>query len=242
MSDDLKNKILEKLHHQKPYSHWRFVFIDTVRILCIFILLFVAGLALAYFIWDVIEVGSILDQKDSNIWHIFWHGLPEILLAVVLISTLMYYLYRQTDLPLVKNRIILFGTVWVILISTSSVIIFTLQNNKNLENGFFVTQEQLENLPYRLKRFDKIYKISRKPEMFTGRIVAITPINESDLKVTVKNRFEQIEITVKNNQFPSMVIYDDVAILLDPQNSTRILEIRKVPKRPFDPLNRPFQP
>jgi hypothetical protein len=242
MSDDLKNKILEKLHHQKPYSHWRFVLIDTVRILCILILLFVAGFALAYFVWDVIEAKLILDPDDGNIFHVFWHGLPEILLALLLISSLMYYLYRQTDLPLVKNRVLLFGSVWAILILISTGIIFTVQNNRSLENGFFGTQEQLENLPYRPKRFDMMYQTGRRPDVFMGRVVDIVPINETDLKIIIKNRFEQIEVVVNIDQLTSLEIDEDVLVRLDPQNPARVLDIREAPHRPFNPLNRPMQP
>jgi len=242
MPEKLKTKIKEKIIHEKPYSYWRFALIDFVRIFSILVLLLLAGYALAYFIWDTLEAKTILDGGDQNIFHTLSHGLPELLLIVLIISTIMYLLYRQTDLPLVKNRFLVFGSVWVFLIIVSSALVFAVQNSNVLEQSFFNTQDQLENLPYRPKRFGALYKKGKQPNVFVGRVVKINPVTESDLKIIVKNRFEQIELVLRNDSINDLELNEDVEVILDPVNPTQVISIREVPHRPFNPFTPPLQP
>jgi len=238
-NDDLKNKIIQKIHQEKPHSYWRFWLIDFLRIITIIILLIGAGLSLAYFIWDSLEANRLINFDGLDFWLMLTRGLPEILLIVALVSIILYLLYRQTDLPFVKNRSLVFGSVWIILVVLASCSIVLVQNSKSLENYFSNTQESLEGLPYRPKRFQDLYKQGKQETEFRGKVRDIAPFDSETSEVTVKNPFETNKYLLSNDFISEIQPGDTVLIEMDLQNPDLVLEIHKLPPRPFDPFIRP---
>lgn len=238
-NDDLKNKIIQKIHQEKPYSYWRFWLIDFLRIITIIILLIGAGLSLAYFIWDSLEANRLINFDGLNFWLMLTRGLPEILLIVAFVSIILYLLYRQTDLPFVKNRSLVFGSVWLILVVLASLSIVLVQNSNSLERYFSNTQETLENLPYRPRRIQDLYKQGKQETEFRGKVRKIIPYDRETSEVVVKNPFETNKYILSNNFISEIKPGDTVLIEMDIQNPDLVLKIRKLPPRPFDPFIRP---
>jgi hypothetical protein len=176
-------------------------------------------------------------------------------------------LYRQTDLPFVKNRSLVLGSVWVILVVVSTATIVFVQNSEQFEQYFMETQNTLESLPYRPNRFKNIYKETRIRNIFVGRVVQINKdsqnIENGDLNsiIIVENPFESKIFIVPNTLIQTIKPGDLVKITLsvsentaqdmgqDAQNNITntpdmdtIIEIQKLPKKPFDPLRSPIVP
>ena len=94
-NDDLKNKIIQKIHQEKPYSYWRFWLTDFLRITAIIILLIGAGLSLAYFVWDSLEANRLANFDGLNVWFMLQRGLPEILLIVILVRIFIFLYFKS---------------------------------------------------------------------------------------------------------------------------------------------------
>jgi hypothetical protein len=238
-NDDLKNKIIQKIHQEKQYSYWRFWVTDFLRILTIIILLIGSGLSLAYFVWDSLVANRLANFEGLNIWLILTRGLPEILLIVIVVSVILYLLYRQTDLPFVKNRSLVFGSVWLILVVLATLSIVLVQNSNSFEQYFSKTQESLEGLPYRPRRFQDLYREGRQATQFKGRVRSIKIIDSLKSEVTVQNPFETNKYLLSNSLIAEIKPGDTVLIEMDIQNPSIVLEIRKVPPRPFELFTRP---
>ncbi len=243
MPDALKNKILTQIHQQKPYSWWRFFLINVIKIIAVFILFCLSSLVLSYFVWDLIEANTLLAQSDQNLFTILNNSLPELLLFVLFVSLVLYLLYRQTDLPLVKNRGLVFGSVWFILALICGGVVWTVRENSAFEDEFFKTQSQLENLPYRPKRFNQMYQKIRKPDKFMGSIVSKTPISETQSKIVVRNQFEQFEFILDESvNSDNFKINQDVIIRFDQSNSNQILDIKLAGPEQSRRFRQPIQP
>ena len=230
---------MQKIRREKPHSYWRFWLTDFLRILLIIILLIGAGLSLAYFIWDSLEANRLVSFEGLNFWLMLTQGLPEILLIVTVMSIILYLLYRQTDLPFVKNRGLVFGSVWLILVVLASISIVLVQNSDSLDQYFSSTQKSLEGLPYRPKRFQDLYKQGRRATEFRGKVSNITPFDKKTSEVTVKNPFETNKYLLSNDFISEIQPGDTVLIEMDIQNPDLITKIHKLPPRPFSPFTRP---
>ena len=198
-----------------------------------------AGLSLAYFIWDSLEANRLINFDGLDFWLMLTRGLPEILLIVAFVSIILYLLYRQTDLPFVKNRSLVFGSVWIVLVVLASLSIVLVHYSNSFEDYFSNTQESLENLPYRPRRIQDLYKQGKQETQFRGKVRKITPFDRGSSEVVVKNPFETKKYLLSNDFISEIQPGDTVLLEMDIQNPDLVLEIHKLPPRPFDRFIRP---
>jgi hypothetical protein len=229
MIDKLKNKILEKVNHQKPYSKWRFWLIESAWIAAILGLLTMVCFGLAFAIWDWVEAANIPDPQGFNPFILIFKGLPELVLIAGVLSVIIYYLYRQTDFPLVKNRLLLSIILLVFVMITTSLILVTVENNDSAEKGFESAQNGLDNSIYRPKRIQQFYQESKEKGQVNGRIDRIEPRFE-DVGFTLVNPEEKIDFVTSRQVFKDFKVGDNVSVRFDPNDKNKVLEIR-----PFQP-------
>ncbi|MEI6729176.1 MAG: hypothetical protein WCK98_06055 [bacterium] len=227
--DKLKNKILEKVNHQKPYSKWRFWLIEGGWIAAILGLLTLVCFGLAFAIWDWIEAANIPDPQGFNPFMLIFKGLPELVLIAAVLSVIIYYLYRQTDFPLVKNRLLLSLILILFVTVTTSIILITVENNDNAQKGFESAQNGLDNSIYRPKRIQQFYNESKEKGIINGRIDRIEPRFE-DVGFTLVNPEEKIDFVTSRQIFKDFKVGDTVTIRFDPKDKNKVLEIK-----PFQP-------
>lgn len=229
MIDKLKNKILEKVNHQKPYSKWRFWLIEGAWITAILVLLTIVCFGLAFAIWDWIEAANIPDPQGFNLFTLIFKGLPELVLIAGVLSVVIYYLYRQTDFPLVKNRLLLSTILLTFVIITTSTILAAVVNNDVAEKTFESAQNGLDNSIYRPKRIQKFYQESKDKGLVNGRIDRLDTRFE-DVIFTLINPEEKIDFVTSRQVFKNFKVGDNITVRFDPSDKNKVLEIR-----PFQP-------
>ena len=229
MIDKLKNKILEKVNNQKPYSKWRFWLIEGAWIILILFLLTLVCFGLAFAIWDFVDAATIAIPVEFNPLVLIFKGLPELILIALVLSVIIYYIYRQTDFPLVKNRLLLSIILLTFVIITTSIILFAVENNDNAEKGFESAQNGLDNSIYRPKRLQQFYQQSKEKGFVNGRIENVD-LSFETVQFTLVNPEEKIDFKVSKLVFKNFKVGDTVTVRFDPKDNGKVLEIR-----PFQP-------
>lgn len=229
MIDKLKNKILEKVKKQKPYSKWHFWLIEGSWIATILGLLTLVCFGLAFAIWDWVEAANIPDPQGFNPFMLIFKGLPELVLIAAVLSVIIYYLYRQTDFPLVKNRLLLSVILVAFVIITTSLILVTVENNDNAQKGFESAQNGLDNSIYRPKRIQQFYQQSKEKGLVNGRIDRVEARFEN-VSFTLINPEEKLDFVTTIQIFKDFKVGDNVSVRFDSNDKNKVLEIR-----PFQP-------
>lgn len=150
-TESLHTKILDKIKDQKPIASWRFQFVAFLTILFLTILLSTSVLLLTFFFWDIFDAGNFSPKE----WLSFLGtGLFELVLVVLLLTGIIYYLYRRTDFVFVKNRILVLFGILAIILGASATGILAVQNIPQLNRTFQSVSQRLEDGGYRKGRRD----------------------------------------------------------------------------------------
>ena len=229
MIDKLKAKILEKVDNQKPYSKWHFWLIEGGSIFLILGLLTLICFFLAFAIWDLLQTANIANPETFNFFNLIFKGLPELFLIAVILSIVIYCIYRQTDFPLVKNRLLLTTILLTFVISTTSLILVAVENYDTAQSSFESAQKSLDDSAYRPKRVQRFYEQFKIQGLVNGRIQRVERGFDT-VSFTLINPTEKIDFIAFEGIFKDFKTGDNVSVRFDPNIKNKVLEIE-----PFQP-------
>ena len=152
----LHNRILQKISNQKPYSALRHRLILASLSLISFIMMLLATISLTLFFWDISYFFAKTPVSNIKPRELFNDLLEASLFELTLIAGIgvivIYFLYRQTDLPFVKERRAIFlsivGSICILSFLGYLAIDFLDQKKVGIQNF----ESQVQKLPHRKKR------------------------------------------------------------------------------------------
>jgi glucan phosphoethanolaminetransferase (alkaline phosphatase superfamily) len=153
---NLHTKILSRLDNQKPYSHLRYRIIWIILVILTVLLSFIAVFCMAFFIWDINYTLNKIPINGNSFVDILQNGLFELMLVSVLLSVIMYVMYRRTDLPFVKQRLSVFLGILLGVGLFATVGFFVIDNSPIIKPNIIKLEEKLEKLPHRPNRQQRL--------------------------------------------------------------------------------------
>lgn len=204
---DLTDKILDKLKDQTTRARSHYTTLNTFRIILILICLVLAVTCVSFFVYD-----TQLQFEGLSSWRalendIFSGLLLELLLAFVFLLSGIYWIYRQTDWPGVREF-----TPLVIMISFSVfglgyILAEAADQTTFIQSPLNALENTVSQLPYRQSRSAEIDKILARHNLFQGYITWIDIGGQSFRADNATRKFEfTTEINLTNFRVGERVI------------------------------------
>lgn len=238
LNDPLKARILDKLKDQKPTSPNLYKIWDGILFASIFSLILIGSFIVGFFWWDFRRNSDFLEISSESLWSLLPELFLEIAILVGILSLVTYFLYRKTDFWWVKQRLWLVVGFWVLVIGLGSGLTILAENQKVVSDQYQNTKNGVDKLPFRPKRLEKIYDRQKDLGLFPGKVEKIQKQEDNNFEIVVKNPIEEKVFVVDKPLLRGVQKGDLVEIVLDPQNSDKVIEIRKGRQREMLP-NRP---
>ena len=225
----LKKRILTNLKDTQPNNPMLYKIWDLTLFALIVILVFVGSFGIGFFWWDARQSSRFLELSGEGFWSIFSDLLFEVILLVGILSLVSYFLYRKSDFWLVKKRLWLMIAFWVLVISIGGSFTILAENQKDVENQYQNTQQNITKIPFRPKRrIDQIQEKRNEEGLFTGRVIDLKEVQQNEFKITIRNPKFRKSFLVKNEQIQDVKRGDFVEVKVDPKNPEKVIEIREL--------------
>jgi len=184
---DLNSKIQEKIKLQTPRPKWQYQILDAGRVILFVVLIALSILSLASFLNDMFEFSEAYNQPAFFVPRLFTNLLFELVLFAIICGSMIFLIYRQTDWPLVRNKVLLFTAIAAAILIPGLILAF----GYNLDLA--------PDLPYRQNRREQIQTFLREQGVFVGKITSVTEIkNDARLNgswlLIAENGKEKIEL------------------------------------------------
>lgn len=191
MTHNLKTKIISKIKDEKPYSKTRHT---TVVVLGTIISCFLLGFAifdLAYFMWDLEYKSRGLPITPDTLVTLSRAAIIELIVITILFAIIIYIIYRRTDLPYVKQRLLVFICIVITigLLGTGTYII--IRSNTVLNAIFEDVEQQPLFREIARDRKQLIRKEARSRGVMIGRVIHIEDVTNESVRFTLKNDLEE---------------------------------------------------
>ncbi len=199
INKELLKKIQENIKTTKPHGRWYGRLIIAVRVASMVLLAFIATFAMSFFLYDFGEKTSIFEFTQSPIIENVANFLFEFLIISLLGIVGIYAIYRQTDLPLVKERLWLLVGSFVIISGVSICLVLFSQSDIDPWGDFIgdTTHEITHTLPLRSFLEDRMENDMEENFFFTGSITKLETSN-GDTLISVENALKSKTFKVKN--------------------------------------------
>lgn len=232
-NNELLQKIQENIKTARPRGRWYGRTILVVRICFMISLAFIATFAMSLFLYDLIEKTSILEFTQSPVVENVANYLLEFLVISLLGIVGIYTIYRQTDWPLVKERVwLVIGTF--ILVSGASVGLMLFSKSELDPWGDFIgetTHGITHTLPLRSSIEDRFENEMEDNFYFTGNITKAT-VGTDTIILTIQNEHRSKTFFVKDGINRSVFAPGDKVVVqyTDEQGENELLvkEIKKL--------------
>ena len=152
----LHNRILQKISNQKPYSALRHRLILASLSLVGFLVMLLATISLTLFLWDISYFFTKTPISNIKAGKLFNDLLEASLFELTLIAGIgaivIYFLYRQTDLPFVRERRAIFLSIVGSICILSFLGYLAIDSFDQKKVGIQNFESQVQKLPHRKKR------------------------------------------------------------------------------------------
>lgn len=192
-NQQINSKIREKINNRAPISPYVWFIINILRAFFIFLAI-VSCISLLSLMMDGFLSAVHYGPYMKSEWiEIVWQSFPEFLILITLLIAAIYFLFRQTDWPLVHYGD---GVIYGLLISMIGFgvfIVYSINHNQDYRVLMSNLEDRLINLPYRKPSQDiSKEKLTLKNEL-VGWVKSwqAIEIKESDYE-TEKNIFEKL--------------------------------------------------
>jgi uncharacterized BrkB/YihY/UPF0761 family membrane protein len=153
--ETLRSKILDRVKTEKPYSKSYFQGLYIVLAFVVFAILTIVIISSTFILWDFIFINNQIPPNRRDIFNLIRAILLELIIFAGLGTWLIYFLYRKTDLPLVKNRFLLFALIVALIAGISIGCYFAVENFPPARRFFERLDNGVENIPYRRGRIPR---------------------------------------------------------------------------------------
>lgn len=175
---DLTGSIMDAIATKEPEKIEIVTLRQTLIKFCLGLFLFFSGGLVTLFVLDVLEKLQLLEFVGRNKTEIFHRLSFELIIIALIFFGLSYALYRNTNLPLVKDRLKLLLIIILATLTVAGFGISVIQANLlGVRKPIINSNRRLqENLPFKGQR--------PRDEVFEGVVVFNNPINilvEGDL-------------------------------------------------------------
>ncbi len=186
INKDLLKKIQENLKKTSPHGRWYGKLVMLTQISAIALLVFIATLAMSFFLYDLGEKTSIFEFTNSPIVENIVNFVFEFLIISLLGIGGIYAIYRQTDWPLVKERLWLLVGAFVFVVGISVGLVLFSQNAPDPWGDFIGDGAQgiTHALPLRSLVEEQLENDMEENSYFTGNITKVET-SGGDIVVTV---------------------------------------------------------
>ncbi len=199
INNELLKKIQENIKTAKPHGRWYGRLVIAMKVASMVLLAFIATFAMSFFLYDLGEKTSIFEFTQSPIVENVANFLFEFLIISLLGIAGIYAIYRQTDLPLVKERLWLLVGSFVLISGVSIGVVLLSQSTLDPWGDFIgdTTHEITHILPLRSFMEDKMENDMEENSYFTGSITKVETIGD-DAALSVQNDLKSKTFKVKN--------------------------------------------
>ncbi len=223
---ELSSKILTKINTVKPRPGSYFLLLDLLRFLIIVVLFVIVTVLVSFFIWDLLALLEVVDFEFGSIFSLFYNSLVEILVLSLVLTLPIYFLYRQTDWPLVKNYKYLFAGILILIFLAGIGVYGIAQTNEPTQKIYQNFQDRSEVLPFRDKRRERIIDQAREKGLRPGKVVGIKNDAPGRVEVIIRNQRREETFLVPEPLVSGIKDGDRVVIVLDREGKVR--EVRKL--------------
>ncbi len=245
---DLNKKIMEQVKNAEMKPKTYFWFLDSLKILGIIVFSFLAIFVLSFFVWDFLENLKFLNYEVSPTT-ILQNSLFEFLLVALFFGLIVFWIYKQTDWPFVRDNKTLISIINVIIIFLGIGSFIIVENLNATETVFTPTRNQIEGLPLRGGREEKILTDLENKGYFVGFIADIQDFeNDQYKKIIVTNKKYKKEIVVEKFKLKNLDLEKPVVIRFKQEEGNQLVtdirnvKLRNLPKfLKLPPEKRPFQ-
>lgn len=175
-SENIKlKKIQEDLKAATPRGRGYGKLLVAIRISCMALLAFIATFAMSFFLYDLSEKTSIFEFTQSPTIENIVNFVFEFLVISLLGMAGIYVLYRQTDWPLVKERLWLLAGSFVLISGVSIGLVLVSQSAMDPWGDFIgdSTHGITHMLPLRSFIEDRMENDMEENSFFTGNITKL---------------------------------------------------------------------
>ena len=211
INNQLNQKIFDRIKSQQPHPKIYFQATSALIIFTIFASLSLSLLSLTFFMWDTMMVVSNMPRRGSWLSEIIDFGLFEILALSVFGGLSVYYFYRKTDLPMVKNRAFLVIGIIGIILGVGFGSLLAINSYPPARFWFSRFQKNFDQSPYRKhRRHNRSEELnSRDNDSLASNLIVssgcqplLKPILDNSLKPSPKIKlYNWLELTQEELDF-----------------------------------------
>ncbi len=228
-NQDLLEKIQDTLKTKQPHSRWHGRLFTFSKISSIIILFLLSSLTLSLFLYDVGEKTSIYEFTNSPLIENILTFLLEFLVISILGIMGIYAIYRQTDWPLVKDRLGLFAASFICITALSVGAVVFSASTTNPWGDFIgdIAHHARHTIPVRSYFEEREEKDLEAHLYFSGKIISITPFDNT-LSLTVENGRETKTFLMQGFQ-PALKAGDTIILQYENEGATSTVQrIKKI--------------
>ncbi len=186
--DQLLDKITENIRATAPRGRWYGRAMTATKVCLVLLFFFTATLAMSFFLYDFGEKKSMFEFTNSP----FVENMTNFLFEFLVISLVgiggIYTVYRQTDWPLVKERLWLFVGLFATVAGISVGLVIFSESTIDPWGDFIgeTTHSITHMLPIRSGIEEGIENDMNENFYFSGTIITSTT-SEDDTIITIQN-------------------------------------------------------
>jgi len=235
-NSSIKEKVLNQIENQDPKPKWYFEVISAVQVTLIILTISLAGVLLGFFIWDAWQIFNFRESVNAvNKVQTLFLELPFL---VLLISLGGYLIYRHTNLPGVKNRSLIFGSILAFTLIISGLVLILPTLNAGVSTFYEGEQARLETLPLHRSRVERIFEPNER--YFAGVLTKMEMKNEGNLTIFLTNPKEERQFTLTQLPPFKLVLGNAYEVDINRANPSEVRQIKPLPRGPK--VNRPQRP
>lgn len=222
---ELTQKILSQIKQRKPLPARMFQLLSVARVILFFSCLVLGALLVSFFIWDILANWSILGFETSDGLTVLSSSLPEVLFMAMVLGFVGYWVYRQTDWPLVKNYQLLGIIIFFLLLFVGTGVFISVSSSDVLNKIYGETQTSIENnLAYRQGRQASLYKKAAEKGFIRGQILTITLQDSQKSEVTIQNPYETQRYEIPSELILNLSQGDRVEVFLNSEGQVESVQ------------------
>jgi len=214
----LHDKIQAKIDTAQPEPHWKFILKNIVRITIITLGITAGIAALSSFFGDYFQLSEVLENQDIPVTGFVANMLLEFVVFAIITGLIVYFVYRQTDWPLVRNKTMVFSIIAMILLAPSVIL------------GYLLPSQVLPQPPYRPDRAEQLNDRLQENGVFVGKIIDTYSDGDKTV-ITIANLFTQMEC-VAPRTIKMDVVGITVGVRFDMDDGEcRVLQVRTLKRQ-----------